>query len=570
MKAILLVRVSTTVQELKEQEREVYEMAINDGYKDEDIIPICEKESAIKLKEEERLGLNRLKEVVENEIVKDVYIWEVSRLARTKKVLFSMEEYFVTRKIQVTFKAPNFFRLLNNDGTLNEGADMIFTIYAQMAESEMRTKLSRFKRSKDARRKQGYFTGGYILYGYTTDEDLRLIPKEGEADVVRMLYTYYLTGKYSFRSLAKEVRDNGLFLDKTFSGAQTAISKILTNTAYAGVPSGEGSKVKLKTEGNVYPPLVTLEMVERCKEIAQKNIIEPKKKYSTFYFGKGILRCPECGKIMMAVKARNFYHCSKCNCKTTININMVDSALWAVAAPLYTVKMQNKAEGQKEYYETEIETLKGKIAVANTEIAKLQDRAEKVEYKAYVEGTMAIAKADAFIGELNNKINTQRKQITTFENQIRDFENLLVEFCGDYDGEFIEDVASIKDEQIRYDIVHQTIRMATIERVEGFKMRTIITIWDMNDNTHKYLLNSHNHKIYSKFTKEGVGITEVEGAYEERFQSNFQTEGNDREARLQYLKDYREKRKDTDKAKADNAERQRRYRERKKAQTNNN
>ena len=568
MKAILLVRVSTTVQELKEQEREVYEMAINDGYKDEDIIPICEKESAIKLKEEERLGLNRLKEVVENEVVKDVYIWEVSRLARTKKVLFSMEEYFITRKIQVTFKAPNFFRLLNNDGTLNEGADMIFTIYAQMAESEMRTKLSRFKRSKDARRKQGYFTGGYILYGYTTDEDLRLIPKEGEADVVRMLYTYYLTGKYSFRSLAKEVRDNGLFLDKTFSGAQTAISKILTNTAYAGVPSGEGSKVKLKTEGNVYPPLVTLEMVERCKEIAQKNIIEPKKKYSTFYFGKGILRCPECGKIMMAVKARNFYHCSKCNCKTTININMVDSALWAVAAPLYTVKMQNKAEGQKEYYETEIETLKGKIAVANTEIAKLQDRAEKVEYKAYVEGTMAIAKADAFIGELNNKITTQRKQITTFENQIRDFENLLVEFCGDYDGEFIEDVASIKDEQIRYDIVHQTIKMATIERVEGFKMRTIITIWDLNDNTHKYLLNSHNHKIYSKFTNEGVGITEVEGAFEERFQSNFQTEGNDREARLQYLKDYREKRKDTDKAKAANAERQRRYRERKKAETN--
>ena len=570
MKAILLVRVSTTVQELKEQEREVYEMAIKDGYKDEDIIPICEKESAIKLKEEERLGLNRLKEVVANEEVKDVYIWEVSRLARTKKVLFSMEEYFVTRKIQVSFKAPNFFRLLNDDGTLNEGADMIFTIYAQLAESEMRTKKERFKRSKDARRKQGYFTGGYILYGYTTDENLRLIPKEGEADVVRMLYTHYLTGRYSFRSLAKEVRDNGIFLDKTFSGAQTAISKILTNTAYAGVPSGEGSKVKLKTDGNVYPPLVTLEMIERCKEIAQKNIIEPKKKYSTFYFGKGILRCPECGKIMMAVKARNFYHCSKCNCKTTININMVDSALWAVAAPLYTVKMQNKAEGQKEYYETEIETLKGKIAVANTEIVKLQDRAEKVEYKAYVEGTMAIAKADAFIGELNNKITAQRKQITTFENQIRDFENLLVEFCGDYDGEFIEDVASIKDEQIRYDIVHQTIKMATIERVEGFKMRTIITIWDLNDKTHKYLLNSHNHKIYSKFTNEGVGITEVKGAYEERFQSNFQTEGNDREARLQYLKDYREKRKDTDKAKADNAERQRRYRERKKAQTNNN
>ena len=68
---------------------------------------------------------------------------------------------------------------------------------------------------------------------------------------------------------------------------------------------------------------------------------------------------------MLAVKARNFYRCTKCENKNIININMVDSALWAVAAPLYTLKMQNKAEGQKEFYEAEIDLLKGKIAVAN-------------------------------------------------------------------------------------------------------------------------------------------------------------------------------------------------------------
>lgn len=43
MKAILLVRVSTEAQDFTEQEREIYQMAINDGYKPEDIIPICEK-----------------------------------------------------------------------------------------------------------------------------------------------------------------------------------------------------------------------------------------------------------------------------------------------------------------------------------------------------------------------------------------------------------------------------------------------------------------------------------------------------------------------------------------------
>ena len=44
MKAILLVRVSTKVQDFDEQEKEIYRMAVKDGYKPEDIISICEKE----------------------------------------------------------------------------------------------------------------------------------------------------------------------------------------------------------------------------------------------------------------------------------------------------------------------------------------------------------------------------------------------------------------------------------------------------------------------------------------------------------------------------------------------
>lgn len=125
----------------------------------------------------------------------------------------------------------------------------------------------------------------------------------------------YLSGRYCYRSLAKEVQEMGLFKDKTYSTAQTAISKILNNYAYAGLPSSEGNKNKLKTEGNVYPALVTKEMVYEVKEISQKNVIEPKKKYSTYYFGKSILRCPDCGKIMMAVKARNFYHCTSADAR---------------------------------------------------------------------------------------------------------------------------------------------------------------------------------------------------------------------------------------------------------------
>jgi DNA invertase Pin-like site-specific DNA recombinase/predicted RNA-binding Zn-ribbon protein involved in translation (DUF1610 family) len=568
MKAILLVRVSTEAQDFTEQEREIYQMAIKDGYKPEDIIPICEKESGIKLEEEDRAGLNQMKQYIESGIGVDcVYCWEVSRIARRKKINFSVLEYLTKHKVQLIIKNPS-IKLFNDDGTINEGAEVVFTLFSQMAESEMRTKKERFKRSKDARRKQSYYTGGFILYGYTVDEDKKLVVKEDEADVVKMLYTMYLSGKYSFRSLTKEIREMGIFTDKTVNAAEVAVNHILTNTAYAGVPSGDGSRMNLKTEGNVYPALVTVEMVEKCKEIAQKNIIAPKKKYSTFYFGKGILRCPKCGKVMMAVKSRNFYHCTKCDSNFAININMVDSALWLCASPLYVDKMEQKNEGQKEYYETQIVLLNQKIDVAKAEIASIQKRAEKIEEKAYVEGTMDTAKADRFIAELNKKIATQNSNIDTFNNQIRDYENLLFQYKGEYDGEYIDNISDITDDKVRFDIIHQMIRWATISRIEGNKMLTVITIYDYMDNKHKYLLDSRNHKIYTDFTPEGVGLVEAEGAYIQRFIATYQAPDR-REAYLAYQKQYREAHKDSDKAKASNAERQRKYRERRKAEAQN-
>ena len=61
-KCILLVRVSTESQSFEAQEKELFDLAVKDGYSKEQITPIAIKESAIKLKEEERLGLQKMYE----------------------------------------------------------------------------------------------------------------------------------------------------------------------------------------------------------------------------------------------------------------------------------------------------------------------------------------------------------------------------------------------------------------------------------------------------------------------------------------------------------------------------
>lgn len=99
-------------------------------------------------------------------------------------------------------------------------------------------------------------------------------------------------------------------------------------------------------------------------------------------------------------------------------------------------------------------------------------------------------------------------------------------------------------------------------------MLCVITIYDYLDNKHTYLLHSRNHKIYIEFTPDDKGAVEVEGAFIERFVATYQAP-NRREDYLAYQKAYRESKKNGKASKKANAERQRRFRERKKAESNN-
>ena len=117
-KCILLVRVSTESQSFEAQEKELFDLAVKDGYSKEQITPIAIKESAIKLKEEERLGLQKMYEYLATGEYDCVYAWEVSRIARTKKVLFSVQDKLVKNKIQLIIKNPS-VRLLKDNGEID-------------------------------------------------------------------------------------------------------------------------------------------------------------------------------------------------------------------------------------------------------------------------------------------------------------------------------------------------------------------------------------------------------------------------------------------------------------------
>ena len=91
-KAILLIRVSSAGQSYEQQTKDLKEFAVKDGYDENDLIIIETKESARKLSEEERLGLNEMKEAIQKDPSIDcVYCREINRIGRRYDVLTSMK-----------------------------------------------------------------------------------------------------------------------------------------------------------------------------------------------------------------------------------------------------------------------------------------------------------------------------------------------------------------------------------------------------------------------------------------------------------------------------------------------
>lgn len=553
MKAILLVRVSTKTQDFDEQEREIFEMAIKDGYLSNDIIPVCEKESGIKLPEEERAGLNRMKELIETDnTINCVYCWEVSRIARRKKINFSVLDYLTSHNIQLVIKNPS-IRLFKENGDIDEGAEIIFTLFSQMAESEMRTKLARWKRTKDAKRKDSYYTGGWVLYGYKVDETTKKIVQDESAAIVEQMFNMYLTGKYSYGSLAKELIQTGIF-NSSLSTARKMVSLILNNTAYAGLPSSTNGYNKLKTEGNVYPAIVTLEMIERCKEIAEGNISKPKKQYTNYYFGKGLLRCRYCGGIMVAKKNNNTYHCQNCDKAFWIQINLVDSILWHISSQVYLGRMTSNNIEAKKQYQQQLENYDNKITTSENTIVSLQARIENIEHRAYVDGTLSINKADSFIKELNSRINEENKILNKWRNEQSAVKQMLIDMDSQVTGVTLDTINNIKDDETRFKIIHEVLDYAFIDKLAAYQYN--ISIYPTHsEKAIQFLLDTKKNKAYVDLRKiKGINALHEINCYEQRFKPVRDKQKN-REYNVKYCQEHKE----------ENARRQREWQAKQKA-----
>jgi DNA invertase Pin-like site-specific DNA recombinase len=155
--------------------------AIADGYRENEITIVQGKESAIKLKEDERQTLNEMKSLIaENPSIESVYFFAIDRLSRRVEVVLNVVKEMLEKGVNLVFLNPTKMTTIrvNEDGTKveNELTKLLLMLLSYGAEMEMKIKTERAVNKKEEMRENNEVTGKLILGYHNVNSNAKLDP----------------------------------------------------------------------------------------------------------------------------------------------------------------------------------------------------------------------------------------------------------------------------------------------------------------------------------------------------------------------------------------------------------
>lgn len=363
-KIIILARVSSLPQDINGQTKDLKREAERLGYDEAHQIVIETVESAIKLSEEERLGLRKMKHHIEKDPSIDCVIcWEISRLARQQKVLYSIRDYLLARKIQLYIITPPTKLLSEDRSQLDPSANIVFSLFATLSENEMMIKKERFSRARSEMKQRGQKFGGATVFGYIKDKEKKCVPHPRHSKIIVDLFNHYVTtdsSLYETYLYANSIYPDVFPLNE-YKKSQHKIQHLFDKEVYV-------------TGNWCYPPLITKEVWDKAHEKMSKSKCQARYKCKRELLCRGKIYCGHCGKMMTGSGGNTKAYICPTDKLHSIQINW-DIADWIIWEETRTVvninsgfdinqRINETQRGldskinQKQQYEIKIEELK--------------------------------------------------------------------------------------------------------------------------------------------------------------------------------------------------------------------
>lgn len=531
---ILIARVSTPAQVLKEgsspQMAALRKYAEDLKYNKNTFKEINSVESGF-LESDSKIGWNLVTDWIDKHpSYRTIIIVEMSRLSRRKTVLFHIQEYLIKNKIQLIIKDID-FTLLNKYGEVDLGKDFVFSLYASLAESEMRQKNERKKNALLEYKKSGHSIGGKKLFGYIRVKDPDYKDKKKyeidpiQADQVEQVFKMYAYGidydltRTSSATIVLECRKRGY--DK-YLHSKRNVQNLLKNEAYTGYKITR-NKIKNKDYFNymnydapkyingtsfecVYPRIIDdglFQLVQdRLKKESTHNEIgadgqtkDKSSKHLNTVLSK-ILRCRFCGSYFVADYrvdkygfpkfsyrdggARAHKNLRKCEHGQTVSMKMLDAAIWAFVKEMVsdiTLKQREaKSESNLLKVEQEIENLKKGYAEIDRRL-KTANKIFEMSAGLRTDYDDALREYSSKLKDIENDRKQIDREIASRDRQLQILKNSKNDNIEEAITSNIDLIESCKAEVSKY--VHLLVKEAVI--LENNMPYTVLQITSVNN-----------------------------------------------------------------------------------------
>lgn len=443
MKALAILRVSTETQTIDEQKEELITFLKGQGY--DEIIPLeAVGASAIKMDDKYLELCDRVKSaILEDKDIRAAGVWELSRLGRNEVILFQFKEFFIQHKIQFICKNPH-MKLLNDDGSVNAGMELAFSLFATMSKQEMQEKKARFKRTKKAMAARGQYIGGHVIpFGYRVGEGGYYEENPDEAKIIRLAYQLYSTGNYSTSTLSQELEQRG------YSVNDRKLCRILKCNAYIGETSGE-----YQTR---FPSIISKELFEEVEKIRSDNRLDMKKK--GVVLGAKLIKCYSCGSTCTS-NSRHYVCCKaahKLGCPNgyALRQEVAHSLLWRVASAEHIQYLSNLNENKIEEYNQELAVLGEKIDAGQKKMDDFKNKKKRI-IDSFIENLIDKKERDKKLSKVDGDIRKHQDYMNSLFEKSESIMGLLSD--GNPDTiEAFEAAIDTMDAENMYDVIHKHI-----------------------------------------------------------------------------------------------------------------
>jgi len=304
MKAAIYTRVSTEDQEkegtsLQTQLQNCLDYCQGKGY--EVTHRFAEAYSGLSL---ERPELDKLRELVRNEVIDVIVCYSLDRLSRDP-----VHGVIITQELE---KHNVGLEAVTETVDSTEVGKLITYIRGFASKLEAEKIRERSIRGKRARAREGRIPsgGGTRIYGYdyikvNQENGGRRVINDTEAEWVRQMYNWLINEGLSTNAIVYHLRALNAPTKSGKIWAKNSVQKILTNPAYTGkfyAFTSIGHKAYSRPEidwievKGVTPPIISQEIFEAAQRQLQINRTRtmPSTKYQ--YLLRGHLRCAQCGR----------------------------------------------------------------------------------------------------------------------------------------------------------------------------------------------------------------------------------------------------------------------------------